>query len=328
MCSRAHRLLLPLAQGVLRMAPTSLTSQVVRQRHMLHRSTRATMVELNSRREKVELNHLLKDGAVPIYKRAAEGLFNQGAELAALQARLGERFEPGLLGEAMVSPSHVAREVAQQRELGVEVEVGLEDHTRLAGEGARVLQVTLEEWLGAALPAFPEEGVRGVVEHLVGEAVLAEVAFYLGLRELVLSSTYPPTREELATSFRALVGALAAGAEDRARQLVVDLVASQLQGKDLNELWEVKDPMGLLVATLEQLGRSQPEARLLWETAPSSILATYRVGVYVDRELVGESPGETLQEAEEMAARDALRNLYRTSEHAAPLPWATLPAQA
>ena len=231
------------------------------------------MVELNSRREKVELNHLLKDGAVPIYKRAAEGLFNQGAELAALQARLGERFEPGLLGEAMVSPSHVAREVAQQRELGVEVEVGLEDHTRLAGEGARVLQVTLEEWLGAALPAFPEEGVRGVVEHLVGEAVLAEVAFYLGLRELVLSSTYPPTREELATSFRALVGALAAGAEDRARQLVVDLVASQLQGKvscgcrtsttlqDLNELWEVKDPMGLLVATLEQLGRSQPEAR-------------------------------------------------------------------
>lgn len=310
------------------MAPTPLTSQVARHKHMLHRSTRPTMTEFNRRREMVELNHLLKDGAVPVYKRAAEGLFNQAAELAALQARLGERFDLELLGEAMVSPSHVAREAEHQRELGVEVEVGLKDHTRLAEEGARVLQVTLEEWLAAALPAFPEEGVRGVVEHLVGEEVLAEVAFHLGMRELVLSSTYPPTREELATSFRALVGALAAGAEERARQLVVDLVASQLQGKDLNELWEVRDPMGLLAATLERLGRPGPEARLLWETAPSSILATYRVGVYVDRELVGESPGETLQEAEEMAARDALRNLYRTTEHAAPLPWATLPAQA
>ena len=79
-----------------------------------------------------------------------------------------------------------------------------------------------------------------------------------------------------------------------------------------------------LTATLESMGRSAPESRLLWENAPGSILASYTVGIYVDRlptpkglemefqnpigrELIGESPGETLESAEEMAARDALR---------------------
>ena len=78
-----------------------------------------------------------------------------------------------------------------------------------------------------------------------------------------------------------------------------------------------------LMTTLESMGRSAPESRLLWENAPGSILASYTVGIYVDRlendpicgksrstlnrELIGESPGETLELAEEMAARDALR---------------------
>ena len=43
--------------------------------------------------------------------------------------------------------------------------------------------------------------------------------------------TQTQTREELATSFKAVVGALARTDEERAKQLVVDLVASQLHGK-------------------------------------------------------------------------------------------------
>ena len=78
-----------------------------------------------------------------------------------------------------------------------------------------------------------------------------------------------------------------------------------------------------LTATLKSMGRPAPESRLLWENAPGSILASYTVGIYVDRllsqwleaefqklfgrELIGESPGETIESAEEMAARDALR---------------------
>ena len=38
-----------------------------------------------------------------------------------------------------------------------------------------------------------------------------------------------------------------------------------------------------LMTTLESMGRSAPESRLLWENAPGSILASYTVGIYVDR---------------------------------------------
>merc|ERR1712037_911357 len=174
---------------------------------------------------------------------------------------------------------------------------------------------TLDSWITAAVPNFPSEGRQEVVEHLTSEQLLAEVGFHIGLKELVLSPVYPPTREELATSFKAVIGALARTDEGRAKQLVVDLVASQLHGKDLNELWNVRNPMRELTATLKSMGKPAPE----------SILASYTVGIYVDRELIGESPGETVESAEAMAARDALRNLHSTSEHAAPLPWAKLP---
>ena len=96
--------------------------------------------------------------------------------------------------------------------------------------------------------------------------------------------------------------------------------------QDVNELWEIVDPMRMLTGLLEGEGRGPPEARLLWKSGPGTILAAYRVGVYSDRELVGESPGETLEIAEEMAARDALRTIFQTTEHGSPLPWARLPS--
>ena len=74
------------------------------------------------------------------------------------------------------------------------------------------------------------------------------------------------------------------------------------------------------------MGLPAPEPRLLRRTGPGSLLASYTVGLYVDRELVGESPGESLDIAEEMAARDALRNLFKTAEDQAALPWARLPS--
>ena len=45
------------------------------------------------------------------------------------------------------------------------------------------------------------------------------------------------------------------------------------------------------------------------------------VGVYCDKQLIGQSYGETLDIAEEMAARDALRNIFQTAEHSDPRPY-------
>ena len=79
----------------------------MRYRSMFDKRTKRTLIELNKRRENVELNQLLKDGKVEHLKRAGEGLFNQKAELVALAARLGEHFDQRLLAEAMVTPGQV-----------------------------------------------------------------------------------------------------------------------------------------------------------------------------------------------------------------------------
>jgi len=282
-------------------------------------------MELNRRRENVETNYLLKEGKVPIDKRAGEGMFNHRAELAALEARLGETFDRQLLNQAFITSSHVEEEAIKQKELGVETVIGLEDHSDLADKGILCMEDILHRWLRAALPCFPEEGVSAVLRYLTEEEHLAQVGFHLGLRELVHSPVYPPTRADLARSFSALVGALAVRDSARAEQFVVDIVASQLAGKDVNEIWEIRDPMRLLVSLMKDAGRPAPEPRLLWQSGPGTILATYRVGIYVDRELLGESPGETMDIAEEMAARDALRTMFLTTEHQSPLPWARIP---
>lgn len=45
------------------------------------------------------------------------------------------------------------------------------------------------------------------------------------------------------------------------------------------------------------------------------------MGLYVDEKFLSKGSGETLEIAEEMAARDALRRLFGTGEEAAPLPF-------
>ena len=47
----------------------------------------------------------------------------------------------------------------------------------------------------------------------------------------------------------------------RAELFVGDFVLTHLVGKDINEIWHVKNPMGLLTKVLEESGRQAPESR-------------------------------------------------------------------
>ncbi|CAF1407184.1 unnamed protein product [Adineta steineri] len=79
--------------------------------------------------------------------------------------------------------------------------------------------------------------------------------------------------------------------------------------------------MGLLTKVLEENGQQAPESRLIWATGVSSVLSTYVVGIYSNKEFLGKSAGATISIAEEMAARDALRRLFETDEQRAPIPF-------
>lgn len=49
--------------------------------------------------------------------------------------------------------------------------------------------------------------------------------------------------------------------------------------------------------------------------------AAFIAGIYVDEQFISKGSGETIEIAEEMAARDALRRIYGTGEEGAPLPY-------
>merc|ERR1711997_986632 len=133
---------------------------------------------------------------------------------------------------------------------------------------------------------------------------------------------YPPSPQILKKVFEAIIGALATSNKERASRLVLDLVATQLHGKDLTDIWDIQDPMKVLSTIMENENRGQPEARLLWASGKETLLACYQVGIYSDKQLIGQAPGESTEIAEEMAARDALKRIFRFDETSSkPLPF-------
>lgn len=99
---------------------------------------------------------------------------------------------------------------------------------------------------------------------------------------------FPVEEVTLATTLKAIVGALAeSSGENRAREFVRDFVLTQLAGRDVNEFWEVKDPMVTLTDILKRDGKGQPEPRLINECGRNTILASYQVAVYSDKQFIG-----------------------------------------
>ena len=90
---------------------------------------------------------------------------------------------------------------------------------------------------------------------------------------------------------------------------------------DITDIWNVENPTGILTQVLKNEGREKPEFRLLWVNGQDTILACYHVGVYCSKELIGQSPGETIDIAQDMASRDALRKLFCFDDCSKPIPF-------
>ena len=202
--------------------------------------------------------------------------WNYHAEVKALQVRLGETFDGEVLGRALVMESHVEQERLKQEELGVEVSTQLRDNSELAVKGEKIIKTVLTRWLRTAYPLLPEEMITEVRQFLTTEQMLAEVGFHIGLREIVLSEEYPPSATTLKQSLTAVIAALAETDRGRAEQLVIDLVASQLQGEEIQEICSesLVNPLRILNTILSNSGLPPPESRLLFQTG-QSVAATW-----------------------------------------------------
>ncbi|GAB6030240.1 hypothetical protein CHUAL_005917 [Chamberlinius hualienensis] len=124
---------------------------------------------------------------------------------------------------------------------------------------------------------------------------------------------FPPSDKTLANTLTAFIGAIAEERGQKAAEIFVqDFILTQLIGKDVNEMWEIINPMGTLLNILRREGLELPESRLIREAGRNTLHAVYNVGLYSSQKLIGVGAGETLEIAEEMAAREALKRFFGT----------------
>ncbi|KAL8592982.1 hypothetical protein ACOMHN_017912 [Nucella lapillus] len=239
--------------------------------------------------------------------------WNYGAGLYAFGKRLGEDFSTASLQTAFTHRSYIEKEEKRRAELGIDtaaVPLGLTDNEELVQKGEAVASRFIKAYLRHLYPAMFEETVCAIHDHLMSEDTLSFVASHIGVGDLMLCAGFPPEPSTLSKNLLAVFGALESDQGVRkAESLVCDLVVAQLIGKDLDDLWSVVNPMGLLMALLHAHNRGPPEPRLQWQAGQKTVMSVYQVGIYSDQHLVGQGAGESATIAEEMAAHDALQRL-------------------
>ncbi|XP_015726874.1 39S ribosomal protein L44, mitochondrial [Coturnix japonica] len=244
------------------------------------------------------------------------------AEIQAFGHRLQENFSLELLKTAFVNSCYIKSEEAKRRDLGVDkdaVALNLRDNAELSARGMEFARSYLTRSFEAAHPRLPAPGVAALVSFLTGQQLVSYVAHNLALHDLVLCEEFPAPPAVLHNTFFAVVGALlGSSGTERAGLFVRDFLIPQLIGKDLFEIWEVVNPMGLLVEELAKRNIAAPEPRITRQLGVSTVLPLYFIGLYCDKKLIAEGPGETLLAAEEEAARVALRKLYGYTENRRP----------
>ncbi|NXG11298.1 RM44 protein, partial [Sakesphorus luctuosus] len=258
----------------------------------------------------------------PPQRRSEQPNWDYHAEIQAFSHRLQENFSLDLLKTAFVNRCYIESEEGRRRQLGLDeaaAPLTLRDNSALAERGLRFARAFLAGGFGAAYPQLPAEGVEALVDFLTGQELLSYVARNLAMQDLALCRDFPAPAEVLQRTFLAVTGALLeSSGSERTGVFVRDFLIPQLIGKDLFEIWEVVNPMGLLVEELTKRNISAPEPRITRQLGVSTVLPVYFVGLYCDKKLLAEGPGETLLAAEEEAARVALRKLYGYTENRRP----------
>ncbi|NWU96656.1 RM44 protein, partial [Upupa epops] len=270
----------------------------------------------------------------PPQRRSEKPNWDYQAEVEAFSHRLHESFSLDLLKTAFVNACYIENEEARRRQLRLDKEVvmlQLRDNSELAGHGSAFARSYLTRCFEGAYPELPAAGTGALVDFLTSQELMSYVARNLAVQDLTLCRDFPVPPDVLQRTFFAVIGALLeSSGPDRTGIFVRDFLIPELIGKDLFEIWEVVNPMGLLVEELAKRNISPPEPRITRQLGVSTVLPLYFVGLYCDKKILAEGPGETLLAAEEEAARVALRKLYGYTENRRPWdyssPKAGLPA--
>ncbi|XP_042316493.1 39S ribosomal protein L44, mitochondrial isoform X2 [Sceloporus undulatus] len=255
-------------------------------------------------------------------KRSEKPNWDYHAEIQAFSHRIHEKFLLDLLKTAFVNRCYIKHEESRREALGLEKEavaLNLKDNHELCLQGNSFSRSYLTQCFDEAYPKMPPAGIQALVNFLTSEELVSYLAQNLSLQDLTLCAEFPVPSNVLQQTFFAVIGALLQSSGSQRTELFVrDFFIPQLIGKDLFEIWNVINPMGLLMEELTKRNIPAPEPRLTRQSGASTALPLYFVGLYCDKKLLAEGTGETVLAAEEEAARVALRKLYGFTENRQP----------
>lgn len=241
--------------------------------------------------------------------------WNYDMELHCFGKRLGENFDEKLLKEALIQREWANLQEIEAKEKGNESYVPEQHNHELAQDGFEIISSYIKEVYSKS---YPSDIVNSIHDYLTTDEMLAHVAKHLGVIDLVKATEYPLETKTLADAFKAIVAALSFSNDlSRAQLFVKDFVISQMNGKDVYDIWNPEKPFDYLVNLLKDRGVKEIEPRLCNESAANTILANYQIGLYdtSDKKLLGIGWGESIQIAKDTAALDAIQRIYGNSNN-------------
>lgn len=241
--------------------------------------------------------------------------WNYDAEIFAFGCRLKENFQMDTLKRAFLFPTKLEQDLKTSYKDAKEasVSVDLKHNATFITRGKEIVDVFTKAFLRYYYPAIPEEGILAISNELCSMKRLDELSRDIGTTDLIQSLEFPILPKTSSDAFYSIVGALEHDKDiQSAERFVQDFILTQLNEIDVNEIFNIDQPKMVVENFLKAYNKGEPESRLIRQAGSFTVTPIYIVGIYSDKKLLGQAPGESIQIATEMAYRDCLKNFFKT----------------
>lgn len=224
-------------------------------------------------------------------------------DLATFEKIIGVQFQNiNLLRQALVHRSY----------LNENPKSGLEDNERMEFLGDAVLELIITEYLYRHYKN-PEGDLTAWRSSLVNSKMLSEVASKLSINDYLylskgeMKDTGRARSYILANAFEALIGAIYLDqGYDSAKKFVEGQLIPRLEEVIEGKLY--KDSKSFFQEEAQDRRGVTPSYRLISDWGPDHD-KHFKIGVYLGTELMAEGEGKSKQEAEQDAAKNALKKM-------------------
>ena len=187
---------------------------------------------------------------------------------------------------------------------------GQDHNERLEFLGDAVLELVVTEYLYKTYPN-PEGEMTNWRASLVNAVMLARIAGEFDLNDFILLSrgeakdTGRARQYILANAMESLIGAIYLDqGYDASKKFIEQFILKELTGIIQNQLY--RDAKSLFQEKAQEKAGVTPTYEVLKEWGPDHA-RNFQVGVFLEKEMIGVGEGPSKQEAQQVAASDALK---------------------